>query len=249
MLFDDEISFWWCLGGTWRCTPSEATGLWLVILFCATIIFVTVIHGVIQNQTGSAERNEEATRRHTSQDIGDDLRLLWWILIYFFFLAAGCVLWVYAGVRCVHPVQIWQIQLIGSAMLVACVCLFVTVHINMGENWSPEAEQKLRHQLVTHGIFRWARHPMYAVFLWGSIGTLLATLNWVIAWVVSGMVPLTLRRIKTEERILHELFGVKYLEYCQHTSALGPPWRCLGFDRDMSETNYHHLNDKAAQHQ
>lgn len=237
MFFDDEISFWWCLGDTWRCTPSEATGLWLVILFYVTMFLVTVIHIVIQNHIGTAARNEEATRRHLTKDVGDDCSVVCSLLVYFFSLTAGSLLWVCAGVRWVHPVQIWQLQLVGCAILVACVLLFVAVHIDMGENWSPEPEQKARHQLVTHGVFRWARHPMYAVFLWASIGTLLATLNWLIAWCVFGLVLLTLRRIETEERILMEHFGGEYLEYRRRVSALGPPWRFLGFDREIPEAN------------
>ena len=76
---------------------------------------------------------------------------------------------------------------------------------------------------------------MYAVFLWAAIGTLLATLNWLIACCVCGFVVMTLRRIETEERILVELFGPHYLEYRRRVSALGPPWSCLGFDRVHQE--------------
>ena len=79
---------------------------------------------------------------------------------------------------------------------------------------------------------------MYAAFLWAAIGTLLATMNWLIAWCVFGLVPLTLRRIETEERILGELFGGRYLEYRRHVSALGPPWRCLGFDGEVPEADH-----------
>ncbi len=238
MFFDDQIGSGWCLGTTWRCTPSEATGLWSAILFYATTLFVTAIHSATQHLTGTATRNEEATRRHTAADVGNDWRLVGWLVVYFFSFAGGSLLWALAGVRAVHPVQIWWIQLIGSAALVACAVVFVTVHVNLGENWSPEPEQKARHLLVTHGAFRWARHPMYAAFLWAAIGTLLATMNWLIAWCVFGLVPLTLRRIKTEERILSELFGARYLEYRRHVSALGPPWRCLGFDREVPEADH-----------
>ena len=233
MFFDEEIGIWWCLGDTWRCTPAEAIGLWSSVLFYVTMLIVTIIHGVTQHNTGTADRNEEATRRHTAPDVGDDFAVLCWVMIWFFTFTAGCLMWATAGVRWVHPVQIWPIQLIGSAMLVACTFLFVAAHIDMGENWSPEPEQKARHKLVTHGTFRWARHPMYAVFLWAAIGTLLATQNWLIAWIVSGVVVLTTRRIETEERILIELFGAQYVEYRRHVSALGPPWSCLGFDREL----------------
>jgi protein-S-isoprenylcysteine O-methyltransferase Ste14 len=230
---DDEIIPGWCLGLTWRCTPAESIGLWSVVLFYATLLVATVVHGVAQNYSGTAARNQEATRRHTSSNGGNEVVMLCMIMCYFFSFTAGCLLWVTAGVHWVHPVQIPSVQICGSAILNGCTILFILSHIHLGENWSPEPEQKLRHELVTHGVFRWCRHPMYAVILWAAVGTLLATLNWVIAWCVFGSVLVMLSRIETEERILVELFGGRYLEYRQHVSALGPPWGVLGFDRQM----------------
>ena len=123
--------------------------------------------------------------------------------------------------RYAHPFQCWQIQLVGSAILVACVFLFVLVHVNLAENWSPEPEQKASHALVTHGVFRWARHPMYAVFLWASIGTLLATLNWVVCLAYVVATAWQLQRIPEEERILTSLFPEEYPEYRARVPALG----------------------------
>ena len=242
-MFDDEVSIWWCLGDTWRCTPAEAIGIWSVIFFWSTMFIGTVIHGVIQHQTGTVERNDEATRRHVAANEGEEWVMLCSFMIWFFSFAAGCLLWVAAGVRWVHPVQMWQVQLLGSAILVGCALLFIRAHIDMGENWSPEAEQKARHQLVTHGTFRWARHPIYAVFLWAFVGTLLATLNWLIALCVFGAVLMVLRRIETEERILISLFGSQYTEYRRRVSALGPPWSFLGFDHEMAPEAATHARD------
>ena len=230
---DDEIGFWWCLGDTWRCTAAEAIGIWTALFFWVTMVIVTVVHSVMQHSAGSAAQNEEATRRHLANSPDDDVKLLCWLAFYFFSFAGGSLLWALAGGHWVHPVQSVPIQLVGVAILVACAFLFVAAHIQMGENWSPEPEQKARHQLVTHGLFSWARHPIYAIFLWATIGTLLATLNWLLGWCVSGVVMITLRRIETEERILIELFGDQYLTYRQHVSALGAPWHCLGFDSHL----------------
>ena len=233
--FDDEIGSWSCLGTAWRCTPSEAIGIWSVILFYTTIFVATITHSVMQSNVG-AERNDAATRRHImAGDSGDDWLMLCSFLLYFFGLAAGCLVWALGGLAWVHPVQIWWVQLLGAVMLAACGYLFVAAHVDMGENWSPEPEQLTRHQLVTHGVFRWVRHPMYAAFLWASIGTFLATLNWVVAWCVFGVNLIMFSRIPTEERILVEISAGRYLQYRREVSALGPPWSCLGFDREMPE--------------
>lgn len=231
-MFDDEIPASWCLGATFRCTVAESVGLFAAVTFYSTLIVVTLIHSVIQGQRGTAERNEEATRRHARKPDGDDLGFqLCLLVVYFFSFAGGSLAWALGGVTTVHPFQCWWLQLAGSALLLACALGFVAVHVNMGSSWSPEADQKAVHHLVTHGTFAWARHPMYAIFLWASVGTLLSTLNWLVAWIVTGLVFVTLRRIETEERILISLFGAEYLEYMRTVSALGPPWGCLGFDR------------------
>ena len=207
----------------------ESMGLWSVILFYTMILLTTICHSVTQHQAGTAERNEAGTRRHVAANEGEDWAFLCSFMLYFFGFAAACLTWALGGSRWVH-VHIPVIQLLGSVTLFACVLLFLAAHINMGENWSPEPEQKARHQLVTHGTFRFARHPIYAAFLWAAIGTLLATLNWVIAWCVFGSVLVVFSRIRTEERMLVDLFGGQYLEYRGRVSALGPPWQCLGFD-------------------
>eukprot|EP01043_Picozoa_sp_COSAG02_P008218 COSAG02_NODE_259_length_26776_cov_1723.750084_13_plen_348_part_00 len=230
--FDGEISSWWCVGLTWKCTVSEAAGLWSVILFYLTMVGTTVIHSIAQSEDGTSGRNE-AVMRHTTTDVGGDGRTVCVFVVYFFCLVAGTTLWAFGGVHWVHPIQIYQVQIIGVEVLVACTALFLAVHVDMGENWSPEPEAKERHELVTHGVFSWARHPMYVVFLYAAIGTLLATLNWLFAWCVSGLVAVTFGRIETEERILVALFGARYLEYRKRVPALGPgPWRCFGFDED-----------------
>ena len=104
----------------------------------------------------------------------------------------------------------------------------------MGANWSPQPEQKTQHQLVVSGVFGVARHPMYAIFLWGCVGTFCATLNWVVGWCVFGLVLMVLTRIEVEERILIDLYGEEYLEYRRRVLALGVPWCFLGFDEEIT---------------
>jgi len=208
-----------CLGLTFRCTPSESIGIWSVVVFYSTVFMATVVHSFLKN-------NHVESRRRISHNshYGDELRMLCLLLVYFFTFAAGCLVWVLGGVRYVHPIQVWQVQLLGSAILMICSVLFIVVHMDLGESWSPIPEMLEGHKLVTTGLYAWARHPMYAVFLWAVIGTFLATLNWLIAWCVSSSVMLTLMRIPVEERYMFELFGREYAEYRSRVSPLGFPF-------------------------
>ena len=91
------------------------------------------------------------------------------------------------------------------------------------------------HALVTTVLFAWARHPMYAVFLYVPLSVYLATLSPVLALTFLFVLVLTLictNRIPEEEGILVGLFGDEYREYrqsvpgasrqCQH-SPFPPP--------------------------
>ncbi len=245
MFFNEEIVSGWCFGLTWRCTPSEAIGLWSVLLFYSTVVIVTGIHLVAQKQNGNGNgtigsgsggysHHIRNNLRSTSTAADDDVLLLCSFLIYFFGLVVGCLFWALSLTlndndangnahphHLVHPFQIWQVQLLGSSILLTCLILFIVVHIDLGKNWSPIPEKKARHELVTDGIYQYARHPMYAIFLWAAVGTFAATLNFVISWCVLGLVFITLRRIETEERIMVDLFGEEYIEYRKRVSALG----------------------------
>ena len=224
----------WCLGLTFRCTPYEAWGIWSVILFYSTIVVVTMIHSCYNNAKEDNRTTRQTRSRRRSQPnnhCDGDLQMLCLLLVYFFTFAAGCLMWVLGGVHYVHPFQSAPIQLIGAVTLMLCVGLFVTVHLQLGTNWSPIPEQLEGHELVTTGLYRWARHPMYAVFFWAAIGTLLATLNWLIAWCVSGSVWFVLQRIPVEEQDMLELFGQQYAEYCDRVPPLGFPFVCRPFWR------------------
>jgi len=167
------------------------------------------------------------TRRSNKKNVpenGDELLALCGLMVYFFVFCAGCLLWALKGEPAVHPFRNSVVQLIGSVLLLLCSCGYVVVHADLGNNWSPFPERLDDHQLVTTGLFSWARHPLYAVVLWATIGTLLATLNWLFAWVLAGFCGMVLLRIPKEEAILLDLFGDEYRDYQASVPALGWPW-------------------------
>ena len=227
---DNEISTVYCLGATFRCTPYEASGVWSLILFYSTVLTVTAVHGCLQeppndrHTTAHSQNHRSPTEQQTR-----DLKMVCSLVIYFFSLAAGSLLWVLVGVKAVHPVQSMVVQAIGFTILLTCIVVFLVVHSSLGENWTPAGQSCRTRKLVTGGVYNWCRHPMYSCFLWANIGTLLATLNWVIT-LCAMPVLVTLVAIEAEEQVLVERFGSQYVEYCEKVSALGFPWCCLGFD-------------------
>lgn len=112
---------------------------------------------------------------------------------------------------------------IGAAVMIASLWLFWRSHADLGKNWSVSLEIRDGHQLVTDGVYRYVRHPMYsAIWLWAvAQGLLLA--NWLAGW---SMVPafgaMYFLRTPREERMMCETFGDAYRDYMQSTGRLWP---------------------------
>jgi len=70
------------------------------------------------------------------------------------------------------------------------------------------------HQLITHGIYRYSRHPAYCGWFWWSIGTqiLLANPISIIGFAVASW-SFFAERIPYEERHLTDFFGQQYIDY------------------------------------
>lgn len=111
----------------------------------------------------------------------------------------------------------------GAAVMVASLWLFWRSHVDLGQNWSVSLELRENHQLVSHGVYRWVRHPMYtSIWLWGlAQGMMLA--NWFAGWsVMPAFAAMYFVRMPREERLMYEEFGDSYREYARRTGRLFP---------------------------
>jgi protein-S-isoprenylcysteine O-methyltransferase Ste14 len=111
----------------------------------------------------------------------------------------------------------------GAVVMVASLWLFWRSHLDLGQNWSVSLELRENHELVSHGVYRWIRHPMYAsIWLWGlAQGMMLA--NWFAGWsVIPAFAAMYLIRMPREERLMCEQFGESYREYARRTGRLFP---------------------------
>jgi protein-S-isoprenylcysteine O-methyltransferase Ste14 len=111
----------------------------------------------------------------------------------------------------------------GVLCLVAGLWWFYRSHSDLGRYWSVTLELRENHRLITEGIYRYVRHPMYAALFLYSIGQALVIPNWVVGpsyFVTFGI--LFALRIGAEERMMLETFGEAYAEYMTKTKRLVP---------------------------
>ncbi len=111
----------------------------------------------------------------------------------------------------------------GTLLLAVGLWLLYRSHADLGTNWSITLQIRERHQLVTHGIYRWSRHPMYLALLTIAMGQALALPNWLAgpAYLVAMLLLVGLR-LRPEEQMMREEFGSRYDAYIATTKRLIP---------------------------
>lgn len=115
------------------------------------------------------------------------------------------------------------LQWLGVVLGIAVVSAAHWVLRSLGRNVSETVLTKSQHELVTHGPYRWIRHPLYTtgITLFVAIGLMNA--SWLI--LLLALVIAVLMRIiviPLEERQLLEKFGDDYRAYMARTGRLLP---------------------------
>jgi protein-S-isoprenylcysteine O-methyltransferase Ste14 len=79
-------------------------------------------------------------------------------------------------------------------------------------------------QLVTTGMYRWARHPIYSLSILLMFATVLALPTAPMVFVASVHFLVMQRKARNEERHLHARFGSSYTRYCATVGRFWPRW-------------------------
>ena len=74
-----------------------------------------------------------------------------------------------------HPLFAW----LGLFFAIAALGMFHLTHRALGRNWSISLDVRENHELVTEGIYRRVRHPMYSAFWLWAIAQALLLPNWI----------------------------------------------------------------------
>lgn len=139
---------------------------------------------------------------------------------------AFCVplVWVWSNAFASAEFDLRPTPLVAGAVLYAAgLWLFHRSHADLGTNWSITLEVREEHRLVTEGVYRRIRHPMYSALLLFALGQAVALPNWVAgpSYLVV-MALLVALRLGPEERLMRETFGARYDEYAVKTKRIVP---------------------------
>ena len=116
-----------------------------------------------------------------------------------------------------------KFKIIGYVLWIVSVIILLDIYDRLGKNYSITLQIKEKHELITDGIYKYVRHPMYfvlililltqAIFLPNKIG--------IISMIGASSIFL-LQRITNEEKMLKIEFGKQYEEYIKNTKMLIP---------------------------
>ena len=134
------------------------------------------------------------------------------------------LLWVVSSVFAAADYSLHLIPFIaGLLCLMLGLLFFVRAHAALGANWSATLKVQEGHELITSGIYRHVRHPMYLALLLYSLGQALVIPNFVAGPSCgAAMAVLFLLRVNVEERLMLEHFGKDYQVYIARTKRLIP---------------------------
>jgi protein-S-isoprenylcysteine O-methyltransferase Ste14 len=120
-------------------------------------------------------------------------------------------------------------SLLGLLLMVVTFPLIVWVQESLGANFNTILGTRERGSLVTHGPYRWVRHPMYSVLFVYMLSILLMTENLLVGGIFLGAFLATIAsRIDREEAILEEKYGEDYRHYKRRTPRFLPGGKPAG---------------------
>ncbi|MGI9457503.1 MAG: methyltransferase family protein, partial [Aeoliella sp.] len=119
------------------------------------------------------------------------------------------------------PLQGWR-RGGGVGLGIAAIGLFCWTLRTLGPNLTDTVVTRRDARLITHGPYRWVRHPFYVAFAVAVVANSLVTSNWYLALIgVAAMLAIVVRT-PIEEKKLIDRFGDQYLKYARQTGRFLP---------------------------
>jgi protein-S-isoprenylcysteine O-methyltransferase Ste14 len=143
----------------------------------------------------------------------------------------GLIIWLYPIVYIINPAWVaWSlfplpdwVRWLGAAVGILFVPPMIAwTQRSLGRNVSTTVIIRDGHRLVTHGPYRWVRHPLYSLGTLFFLSLALIAGSWFLLAVMVCGAPLLLARTPIEEAKLIEQYGDQYRDYMKRTGRFFP---------------------------
>ena len=113
------------------------------------------------------------------------------------------------------------ISVAGGVLMLAALVVALSGFRALGRNLSPGPRPLHDHSLVTHGIYRRIRHPLYTSLLLLSIGWAIFTHSWLACAATLGLLAFLHMKARVEEKHLESIYP-QYRKYATHVGCFLP---------------------------
>lgn len=122
------------------------------------------------------------------------------------------------------PFHTFFLQIIGFILVVLGFIEAMVARKTLNDNWTQSYEYQIKksHELISHGIYSYVRHPIYGGLIFMVSGVLLVSGSY--TFIIGLVLMLIAGEIfaKREEKLLTKHFGKKYIEYMKTTKKFIP---------------------------
>jgi len=183
----------------------------------SVVLVGTVVMIAIRAPHGRRSRSVTVAKSHkTALETG--LLVLAWVGFFVPLIWIASTVFSFAE----YPLRVGPL-VAGVTCFVIGLWLFHRSHTDLGTNWSITLEVRDQHRLITRGVYRQIRHPMYSALFLYSLGHALVVPNWVAGPSnVIAFAVLFAFRVRAEERMMVDEFGAEYAAYSARTKRLVP---------------------------
>jgi len=115
------------------------------------------------------------------------------------------------------------IQYFGLFLIVSgMIFRFISI-LSLGRFFTVDVTIRNNHKIKKDGVYRLIRHPSYTGSILSFIGFSFSLNNWISLLIISlPVIFAMLHRIKIEEKLLIDQFGIEYTDYMKKTFRLVP---------------------------
>jgi protein-S-isoprenylcysteine O-methyltransferase Ste14 len=180
----------------------------LIVTVCAVSVLTAVFINFMLAKTGHAV----LARRKSTVATGSML---------VFFGAVYLLIRFHIGAQVIPQIYL-PMAMFGLALVVLGTAVNISGRFALGRNWGNQVIIYEDHKLVTNGVYRLVRHPLYAGLIWMFAGAALVFQNWAaLAATMLIFYPGVFYRGKQEEKALLAQFP-DYSQYRDHTGMFFP---------------------------
>lgn len=111
---------------------------------------------------------------------------------------------------------------VGFVMGLLGIYVFNASHYHLAENWMINVARVDNQKLITSGLYKHLRHPMYTSFLLFTTSLVLMTGTYASLFLFIANVAMLAYRIPREDRLMANMFGNEHKKWAKNTFIIVP---------------------------